>query len=149
MTVFRRFALGLLIFSGCSRLGSDIETSQMSRSATERENVVEWMGATSDGQSVLVRSSAAPSAGLNRLVIEVGTDGSPPRSVDVVAPQMPMHGVVRRIVEWDGEHWSVQVEIPMPGEWVLYVNFDEGSDAAAFPFVVADEESASLVGHHH
>jgi hypothetical protein len=37
----------------------------------------------------------------------------------------------------------------MPGEWVLYVNFDEGSDAAAFPFVVADEESASLVGHHH
>lgn len=149
VTVFRRFALGLLICGGCSRLGSDIETSQTSRSVTERANVVEWMGATSHGQSVLVRSSAAPSVGLNRLVIEVGTDGSPPRSVDVVAPAMPMHGVVRRIVERDGEHWSVQIEFPMPGEWVLYVNFDEGSNAAAFPLAVADEESASLVGHHH
>jgi hypothetical protein len=58
-------------------------------------------------------------------------------SVDVVAPRMPAHGIVRYPVPAsDGDRASVEVVIPMEGVWAIYLNLDHGPDAAAFEIQV-------------
>ncbi len=78
-----------------------------------------------------------------------------PRSVDVMSPTMPMHGVTRvPATEASQGTFIATTAIPMSGRWALFVNLDEGgSQTAEFHFDVlpADEgraaESDSIGGH--
>lgn len=74
--------------------------------------------------------------GSNRLTILTGGASPPPLSIDIVAPSMPSHGIVRHSITAVADSWIATVAVPMPGEWVLYVNFDAGEHAVAFPFTV-------------
>jgi hypothetical protein len=77
-------------------------------------------------------------------------------SVDLVAPHMPAHGIVRVPLSLNHEgHGEANIRIPMEGLWALYVNLNRGSEAAPFEFLVeADEDRPTHVGdetggHHH
>jgi hypothetical protein len=88
--------------------------------------------------------------GPNRLTIRTGVANPPPLSVDIVAPAMPSHGIVRHSIAAIDDSWIATVTVSMPGDWVLYVNFDDGSTAVAFPFTViapADAHAAHGAGH--
>lgn len=103
--------------------------------------------ATSTGGShvTLVVTPNHVVAGPMSLEISVhSSDGSAiASSVDLASPSMPMHGVVRYPVT-DGK---VDFEIPMEGDWVVYVNLDgTGNDAAEFVFQVAPNSEG---GHVH
>lgn len=66
-----------------------------------------------------------------------------PVTVDLVSPEMPMHGVVRYEAEaLDGGQYEALVDLPMEGYWELYVNLDYGADAALFELDVALPEGA-------
>ena len=109
-----------------------------------------WSGQTTSGVVVRVipeRNRAVE--GRNRLTIAVEPAGQVPRTIDLVAPRMPMHGVVRVPVEFANGEWTASVEIPMAGEWIVYVNFDHGDDAAAIHFNAVAEDSVTDVSHHH
>ncbi|HUF68186.1 MAG TPA: hypothetical protein VMM79_05980 [Longimicrobiales bacterium] len=41
------------------------------------------------------------------------------------------------------------VDIPMAGDWAVYVNFDDGPDAAAIRFTVAHAQSDGHADHKH
>jgi hypothetical protein len=58
------------------------------------------------------------------------------RSVDLISPTMPAHGIVRSPVQGTPDTgYSVAIDIPMEGTWAIYVNLDEvGGDAAEFIF---------------
>jgi hypothetical protein len=83
-----------------------------------------------------------------RLAFSVDSDVHTPRSVDLVAPQMPTHGVVRYPVERTGDAWIAAVDIPMAGEWIAYVNFDDGGDAAALRFTAVAQSGVAVHRHH-
>lgn len=118
---------------------------------------------TTAGDGVLqARSSGGTEITLLRLRPEAGplvagptrwrieTSGAPrnrPPTVDLVSPEMPMHGIVRFTASAaeDGA-WEVDTPIPMEGRWVLYVNLDEGADAAEFALDVAPGDGG---GHDH
>ncbi len=101
-----------------------------------------WVAASVSGRTVRLDPNPDPPAvGIVHFMIE--TDGATPRSVDFASPAMPMHGVMRVPVESAGAAWSVSIDIPMAGDWALYVNFDDGDDAAEFRFSVAGD------GHEH
>jgi hypothetical protein len=71
------------------------------------------------------------------------------RSVDLVSPSMPLHGVLRFPVEKGGPGlYLVGVRFPMEGHWTLYVNLDDGLDAAEFHFEVAPSEAGGHHSHH-
>ncbi len=58
-------------------------------------------------------------------------------SADLVSPSMPSHGITRyAAVPAEDGSYLVETEIPMQGDWVLYVNLDDGGDSAEFPFEV-------------
>ncbi|MEE9470538.1 MAG: hypothetical protein V3W32_02395, partial [Gemmatimonadota bacterium] len=72
-----------------------------------------------------------------------------PVSVDLVSPEMPMHGIRR----FDAEaisptEYTVNLEIPMEGRWLLYVNLDAGVNAASFELDVPPHEKAESVHQH-
>lgn len=77
----------------------------------------------------------------------VGPDARP-RSVDLVSPTMPIHGVVRAPIEkGTGSSYTAALSIPMEGTWAFYVSLDEvGGDAAEFVFEVAAPAGG---GHQH
>lgn len=106
-----------------------------------------WSGRSPSGMAVTVATEPDPPApGHVRFKLAV-TAGGQPHSVDLVSPTMPMHGVVRFPVAIADGAVFADVEIPMDGEWTLYVNFDDGADAAEFRFTVAAADSAAT--HHH
>ncbi|TVR52807.1 MAG: hypothetical protein EA421_12685 [Gemmatimonadales bacterium] len=72
-------------------------------------------------------------------------------SVDVVAPRMPAHGILRYpIATFDGDRVSFEVDIPMEGLWAIYLNLDHGPDAAAFEVEVeGDAEDGEHPSHAH
>jgi hypothetical protein len=54
-------------------------------------------------------------------------------SLDLVSPEMPMHGVMRYLVQENGPgRFTAAVVIPMEGLWEFYVNLDIGLDTAPF-----------------
>jgi hypothetical protein len=104
--------------------------------------------------AVLSLAACAPGGTLLRLHLPVPLEPGPHRlrlelpvgmnpaalTADLVSPSMPMHGIVRVALEVeDGSAGAVvPLDIPMEGEWALYVNVDGiGADAAEFLFDVA------------
>lgn len=102
-----------------------------------------WTVEATGGARVTLDLEGGPAVGPVRARIGVsGPDG--PRgahSVDLVSPTMPLHGLVRfPVVDGVGA-----VEIPMEGQWALYVNLDAaGEDHAVF---VLDVEPAAGGAH--
>jgi hypothetical protein len=84
-------------------------------------------------------------------------------SLDVVSPEMPMHGVVRYPVqEVRPGRFTAAIVVPMAGLWEFYVNLDVGLDTAPFavrvlsagpdgsgPHVEADVGSRDQGHDHH
>lgn len=146
------------LVAGCSAGGGEESeggsattrpADEVTGAAGEPEGGVSWSGAGP--------YTATSSGGTEVTITAVGIDGAPlradtirwrieagdapenaPLTVDVVSPEMPMHGVVRYAAEaLGGGAWSVETPIPMEGRWILYVNLDSGVDAAEFPVDVA------------
>ena len=90
-----------------------------------------------------------PAPGRLRLefALPEGVASSGGLSVDVVAPQMPAHGILRYPVPVSaGARASLDIGIPMAGLWAIYLNLDHGPDAAAFEIQV---EGSALEPHAH
>ncbi len=151
-------ALGVaLALAGCAAEASEIERTadaeagdhadhQMMAMSSTLDLVGPWTVTASDGSHVTVTASTeALKPGPVTLDISVhSADGAArPRTIDLVSPEMPMHGLVRHQVV-DG---SVDLDIPMEGLWTIYVNLDDaGAAAAEFQFNVPAGEAG---GHVH
>jgi hypothetical protein len=110
-----------------------------------------WTAASTSGVEVSVSADPLPlRPGPVRLEIALG-EAPPdvlPLSLDLVSPEMPMHGIVRYETEASSvAHYRAVVDIPMEGLWELYVNLDYGADAAVFELDVAAPEGST--GHEH
>lgn len=110
-----------------------------------------WTATASGGAHVTVRLLEGPAKeGPVRLAISVHSsdEETRPLSIDYVSPTMPMHGVMRAPVHvgQDGS-FRATAQIPMGGLWALYVNLDEGADAAEFLLEVLNADGSS--GHDH
>lgn len=149
MTVILRSALVFLCFGACTRPVKPANESGNSPGAAEHSDLQTWTGLTPSGYTVRVRPIEAPRVGSNTIHIGVSAGSPPPLSVDIVAPEMPMHGVARHRIESNGGEWSARVDIPMPGNWLLYVNFDAGGDAVEVPLTVVGSGSDLDEAHHH
>ncbi|MCZ6825587.1 MAG: hypothetical protein O7E50_07880 [Gemmatimonadetes bacterium] len=111
-----------------------------------------WEGESSGGTLVTVTTSNVPVClGPLSLNIVIRSDSPEPLpvSVDLVSPEMPMHGIRR----FDAEaisptQYTVNLEIPMEGRWLLYVNLDAGVNAASFELHVPPPEEAESVHQH-
>jgi len=83
------------------------------------------------------------------------SDSLYPRSMDVMSPTMPMHGVARvPVTETSPGTFTATASIPMSGRWALFINLDEdGTQSAEFQFDVLPANagqtaaSDSLGGH--
>ena len=104
---------------------------------------------TPDGTPVrLTLDPDPPSAGSVLLRIQIDGEIPDPAalSVDLVAPRMPAHGIVRFSVRvTDAGKLESEIRIPMEGTWVTYVNLDAGAQAAPFEFPVSPGKG----DHHH
>lgn len=131
--------LGLAALIACGESGAVPIPDAGPTPADVREAV------TPSGVVVRVRTDPEPPAtGPIRVFITVaGPVDRTPRSVDLVSPTMPMHGVTRFAIEAAGTDWIADLEIPMEGEWSLYVNFDDGTDAAEIRFAVGEAQAQS------
>ncbi len=101
-----------------------------------------WSAVSTGGTRVTVHVADVPlQVGPIPLVLEVHSDDPAvrPRSLDITSPSMPMHGVMRVAVEETADgRFRVTPEIPMEGDWAVYVNLDEGTDSAEFLFEVSE-----------
>jgi len=105
-----------------------------------------WEGESSGGTPVTVTTPNVPvRLGPLSLNIAIQSDSPEPLpvSVDLFSPEMPMHGIRR----FDAEavsptEYTVNVEIPMEGRWLLYVNLDAGVNAASLELDVPPPEEA-------
>ena len=106
-----------------------------------------WTVTADDGSHVTLTTSAEAALQPGAVTFSISvhsTDGKrSPRSVDLVSPSMPLHGVLRHDVT-DGK---VDIDIPMAGRWAIYVNLDEtGATTAEFQF---DVPAGDTGGHNH
>lgn len=110
-----------------------------------------WTATSTGGSHVTLDLPAGPpteGAVEARLSVHSATGDAVPRSIDVTSPTMPMHGVMRALVEEaDDGTFRATVHIPMGGVWALYVNLDEGGDTAEFLLVVRNADGSR--GHDH
>ncbi len=110
-----------------------------------------WVGETAAGTSVVVTTANPPMRpGPISLHIQVQNPGLEllPVSVDVVAPSMPMHGITRFDAEAiSAEEYLVEMELPMEGRWLVYVNLDIGVNAASFEIDIPNSQGASHGNH--
>jgi len=152
-------ALGVaILLGGCVAEASELDGNVGAEAGDHAEHgamassamldlVGPWTATASDGSHVTVSaSSEAMATGLVTLAIAVHSTGGgvSPRSLDLVSPEMPMHGLVRHEVV-DG---SVDIDIPMEGLWTFYVNLDEaGAASAEFQFNVPAGEAGGHVHH--
>jgi hypothetical protein len=68
--------------------------------------------------------------------------------VDLVAPDMPMHGITRFDAEAiSADEYLVEMELPMEGRWLVYVNLDIGVNAASFEVDVPPSDVGSHENH--
>ena len=100
------------------------------------EETGRWVGETSTGTPVTVTTPNPPvRPGPLTLHIDVVNPGDEtlPVTVDLVAPEMPMHGIMRFDADASSpERYTVELEVPMDGRWLIYVNLDIGVNAASF-----------------
>jgi len=104
-----------------------------------------WTVTASDGSHVTMTAGTEILPGPLELSFSVhAPDGSvAPVSLDLVSPTMPMHGLVRYPIA-DG---LAEIDLPMEGQWAIYVNLDDAGQASAeFLFDVPPGESG---GHQH
>ena len=103
-----------------------------------------WTALASDRTPVALSAADTPlTAGTVTFEVKLDSPGRTAHSVDLVSPEMPMHGMVRFRVVDD----AAQVAIPMEGRWALYVNLDEaGANSAEFVIDVAPSDEAD---HQH
>jgi hypothetical protein len=96
-----------------------------------------WTATSAGGQLVEVRTGELPLMP-GRNVFRVRS-AAPVVSADLVSPTMANHGITRYAPrrETTGD-FLIDADIPMAGDWVLYVNLDEGQNAAAFSFEVSE-----------
>ena len=115
------------------------------------EQTGRWVGETSTGTPVTVTTPDPPvRAGPLTLHIEVANSGGEalPVTVDLVAPEMPMHGIMRFEAEARSpEEYVAELDVPMAGLWMVYVNLDIGVNAASFEFRIP--ESGEEADHQH
>ncbi|MFW6040121.1 MAG: hypothetical protein ACOC9N_03495 [Gemmatimonadota bacterium] len=153
--------------AGCDAEGADADARPASGAATAANGPREtgdtateagaWATRTESGALVRLRAEETPlRPGPIRFLVELPSEAADPSSLsaDLVSPTMPMHGIRRFPVErTDAGEYVAEVEIPMEGEWMLYVNLDVGTDAAGFEFTVpaADTTGAHDMhgGHEH
>lgn len=114
--------------------------------AGPRSGAGPWSATSASGVRVTVAFPRAPILpGPVRVAVAVDdpAGSATARSLDLVSPTMPAHGVLRYPVV-DG---GAGIEIPMEGSWAIYVNLDEdGVDTAEFLFDVAAGPGG---GHQH
>jgi len=109
-----------------------------------------WTASSTSGASVTLRTPNPLEPGSTSIDIRL-VDGPAevlPITLDLVSPDMPMHGVVR----FDAHavspgSYRASVELPMEGYWELYVNLDYGADAALFELDVV--LPAGVLPHQH
>lgn len=107
-------------------------------------------------RAVLVHLSISPDdpPRAGPLELEGRTDqpleGSSEPVVDIFAPHMPAHGIIRfpaKIV--DGEQITSEVEVPMEGLWTFYVDLGDEVGTASFEVQIAPEEGGEAPHRHH
>lgn len=92
-----------------------------------------------------------PRAGSIRLRFRLDPVPADPSTVtvDVVAPRMPMHGIVRFPARPTSKGSFVSdIDIPMKGLWAVYVNLDEGREAASVEFDVDAGDGGPIHERH-
>ncbi len=134
--------------AGCSDWTPDVSADP---AGTSQPAPATWAATSTSGIPVTVSADAGPlRPGPIELTIrldEPAEDGLPV-TLDLVSPDMPMHGVVRYPTSPEGSgHYAASLEIPMEGYWEIYVNLDYGADAAVFPVEVELPEGAQP--HEH
>lgn len=149
MNAMRFIPVALIIGAACA--GPDGNTSTVDAPLAHagiREDGKWTARAPAGGLVRVAPDNGELRVGANRLVIPVEPDMRAPLSVDIVAPHMPMHGVVRLPAQQHDTQWIADVDIPMAGQWTVYVNFDEGEVAAAVHFEVRDSSALHAVHAH-
>jgi hypothetical protein len=154
----RFFALGAAVLSGgCVAEASERPSADdgvadhAGREPVDGSDVLDvvgpWTVTATDGSLVtLTASSETLRPGPVTFGISVGSaDGTTsPRSLDLVSPEMPIHGLLRREVV-DGR---VDIDLPMEGRWTVYVNLDDtGATTAEFRFNVPSGEAGGHKRH--
>lgn len=147
--------LSLLLFAaavGCGAADSSPAAREGDQPHSADAAGGEWIARAGSGAAVRVRSEPSPPRpGLVRFVITLEGEpaGGPPRTLDLVSPSMPTHGVLRFPVERERPGVFVaEADIPMEGRWVLYVNLDDtGGDAASFEFDVPAVDGRATHAH--
>lgn len=143
-------AIGMALLCACTGEGprATVQSVAPGSAASMAEGEADpWTARDAGGATVRITPDGAPRVGMNRFSISVEPTHRVPLSVDLVAPRMPMHGVERHEVRKAGDELSATIDVPMAGDWILYVNFDAGADAVAIPFSVAADGRAEP--HHH
>ena len=114
----------------------DAVASAVEEASGPFEETGRWVGETSTGTRVTVTTPNPPvRPGPLTLHIDVDNPGAAvlPVTVDLVAPEMPMHGITRfDAVASSPEEYTVEMDVPMDGRWLVYVNLDIGVNAASF-----------------
>jgi hypothetical protein len=130
--------------AGCA----DADSAAESEPAVDASDV--WTATSSAGTVVRVSPDTLPlRAGNHRFEVVLEPAPAPQEevSIDLIAPSMLSHGVLRfpgrRLEEG---RFEVRTEIPMEGEWLLYVNVGDGVEAAEFALVVTPAESGPMHG---
>ncbi|MGH7573583.1 MAG: hypothetical protein ACREM1_00390 [Longimicrobiales bacterium] len=110
-----------------------------------------WSVRIASGVVVRVRPQATPvREGPVTFLIEL--DPPPAEelqvSVDLVSPTMPAHGINRYDAQRQARNrYRAVTEIPMAGDWNLYVNLGNGETAAEFSFEVVAADGAAPAAH--
>jgi len=112
---------------------------------TSRELGEPWTVTASNGSRVTLETDVAVVPGMPFVLaisVHDPAGASTPVSVDIVSPDMPMHGLVR-IPVTNGE---ARIQIPMDGAWAIYVNLDAtGTVSAEFLFDVSAGDAGGPV----
>lgn len=145
----------ILLMAGCrgeplpdaSAADGDVATSSVpGPSANAASPIGPMSGTTTVGTEVeLTISPDPPRAGSVRLSVQLSPapEDRSSVSIDLVAPDMPAHGVVRHDnLRWESPNeFLAELPVPMEGVWRFYVNLDVGLDAAPFEVAVGPGES--------
>lgn len=150
----RRIYGALLVLAGVACTPGAADEALPAGDAAEPPDMVSgdpWTAASTSGVDVTLSADPLPlRPGPVRLEIALGQEPAAalPLSLDLVSPEMPMHGIVRYETEASStRRYEAVVDIPMEGLWELYVNLDYGADAAVFELNVPAPESST--GHEH
>lgn len=154
------FSAGLLVTACATPSGEEIEVAEggyvevsvpAGSAVAPFSETGRWTGETAMGTPVSVTAASTPvrPGPLSlRIRVENPEREALPLSVDVVAPAMPMHGITRfEAVAISPEEYLVEVELPMEGLWLVYVNLDIGVNAASFEVDVPASEGVRHGNH--